>query len=472
VNRTVPLILAVALFMENMDSTVIATALPTIAADLGTSPIALKLALTAYLVALAIFIPVSGWMADRFGAKGVFRAAIAVFMIGSVACAVSDSLLAFVLSRFLQGMGGAMMTPVGRLVLVRSTPRADLVAAMSWLTIPALVGPLVGPPVGGFITTFASWHWIFLINVPIGLVGIWLAGRYLPDFPGGDPRPLDVIGLVLSGTAAAGVVFGLSVVSLPALPPVVGIATVAVGLVSGVAYLRHARRAAAPLLALDLFQNRTFRASVLGGSIFRLGIGAVPFLLPLMLQIGFGLSAFHSGMITFVSALGAIGMKLVTSWTFRRLGFRNALVAGSLLAGLSIAVYGFLTPATPYLVMLTLLFVGGFVRSMFFTGVNALAFADIADGQASRATPITAVMQQISIALGVALAGAILELVSAGSGRLELEHFHLAFFIVAAVSASAAIVFLGLSPDAGNSVSGHGMPIAKVARGAPPTEQS
>lgn len=456
-NRTIPLILAVALFMENMDSTVIATSLPAIATDIGTSPIALKLALTAYLVALAIFIPVSGWMADRFGAKHVFRVAIAVFVVGSVACAVSNSLGAFVLARFLQGMGGAMMTPVGRLVLVRSTPKSELVAAMSWLTVPALVGPLVGPPVGGFITTYLSWHWIFLINVPIGIVGMILATRYLPDTEPEHRRPLDLPGFFLSGFAASGVVFGLSVVSLPALPPSVGLAAVGVGTVCALLYLLHARRTENPLLALDLFRNQVFRSSVLGGSLFRIGIGAVPFLLPLMLQIGFGLTPFQSGMITFVSAIGAIGMKLATTWIFRVAGFRRTLIAGSLIAAASIAVNGFFTPDTPYGLMLAILLVGGFIRSMFFTGINALAYAEISAADTSKATPITAVFQQISIALGVALAGGILEVSTKMTGTsLGLEDFHMAFFIVATVSALSAFSFFRLAPDAGNAISGHG----------------
>ena len=468
VNRTLPLILAVALFMENMDSTVISTSLPAIAADVGTSPIALKLALTAYLVALAVFIPISGWMADRFGAKNVFRAAIAVFVVGSVACAVSGSLAEFVVSRFLQGMGGAMMTPVGRLVLVRATPKSELVAAMSWLTIPALVGPLVGPPVGGFITTYFTWHWIFLINVPIGIVGMWLATRFLPKTPANGVPPLDVAGFVLSGVAASGVVFGLSVVSLPALPPIVGIVTLGVGLLSGALYLVHARRAAHPVLALSLFRNQVFRASVLGGSLFRIGIGAVPFLLPLMLQIGFGLTPFESGMITFVSALGAIGMKLVTAWLFRKAGFRWVLILGSLVSGATIAVYGFFTPQTPYPLMLALLLVGGFVRSMFFTGVNALAYAEISDDDTSKATPITAVFQQISIALGVAVGGGLLEVsTQLHGGPLTLADFHTAFFLVAAISATASFFFMALAADAGSAVSGHGGRKARAIEAAP-----
>ncbi len=465
-NRIIPLVLAVALFMENMDSTVIATSLPAIAADIDTSPIALKLALTAYLVALAIFIPVSGWMADRFGAKTVFRAAIVVFMAGSIACAASNSLAAFVVARLVQGMGGAMMTPVGRLVLVRATPKRELVAAMAWLSIPALVGPLVGPPVGGFITTYFSWHWIFLINIPIGIVGIALATRYLPETERLSTPPLDLVGFLLVGIGASGLVFGLSVVSMPALPPAVGFATLAAGLVAAVLYLLHARRAAAPLLSLDLLGNQTFRTSVFGGAWFRIGIGAVPFLLPLMLQIGFGLTPFQSGMITFVSAIGAIGMKFVTTRLFRVAGFRRVLVFGSLISAASVAVNGLFTPATPYLAILSVLLAGGFLRSMFFTGINALTYADVTAQDTSKATPIAAVCQQLSIAVGVALAGGILEVAATlRGGPLELADFHAAFFIVAAISALAALFFLRLSPDAGSAVSGHGARQAEAAGG-------
>lgn len=470
-NRIIPLVLAVALFMENMDSTVIATSLPAIAIDIESNPIALKLALTAYLVSLAIFIPISGWMADRFGAKNIFRIAIMVFIVGSVACAVSGSLTAFVISRFLQGIGGAMMTPVGRLVLVRATPKSELVAAMSWLSIPALVGPLVGPPVGGFITTYFSWHWIFLINVPIGLVGILLATRFLPRTEAAVTPPLDFVGFVLSGLAASGVVFGLSVVGLPLLPPIIGIATVAAGLISGALYLLHARHAKNPLLALSLFRNQIFRSTVLGGSLFRIGIGAVPFLLPLMLQIGFGLTPFQSGMITFVSAIGAMGMKFATAWVFRVAGFRRVLVFGSLVSAATVAINGLFTPETPYTLILGMLLAGGFLRSMFFTGINALTYAEVSAADTSKATPIAAVAQQLSIALGVALAGGILEMsTKIHEGPLALADFHIAFFIVAAVSAAASISFMRLAPNAGSAVSGHGGRAAKIMGTGTPSD--
>jgi MFS family permease len=395
----------------------------------------------------------------------VFRAAIAVFVAGSVASAASNSLGAFVLARFLQGIGGAMMTPVGRLVLVRATPKNELVAAMSWLSIPALVGPLVGPPVGGFITTYFSWHWIFLINVPIGGIGIFLATKYLPEMEREPTPPLDFVGFVLSGLAASGVVFGLSVVSLPALPPMTGFLTVAAGLVFGGLYLAHARRAKNPLLALALFKNPLFRASVLGGGLFRIGIGAVPFLLPLMFQLAFGLSPFESGMITFVSALGAIGMKFVTAGIFRAAGFRRVLIVGSITAAGGIAAYGLFTPGTSYALMLAVIFAGGFIRSMFFTGINALAYAEISAEDTSKATPIAAVAQQLNIALGVALAGGILEIqLKIHGGSLTLGDFHVAFFIVAAVSAAASLWFFRLGPDAGNAVSGYKGRVAKTAR--------
>lgn len=455
-NRTVPLILAVALFMEQMDSTVIATSLPAIAADIGTSPITLKLALTSYFVALAIFIPVSGWMADRFGAKRVFRIAIGVFVVGSLACAAAGSLLEFVGARFLQGMGGAMMTPVGRLVLVRSTPRSQLVSAMAWLTVPALIGPLIGPPVGGFITTFFTWHWIFLINVPIGLIGIVVAGRVLPDMPPAPVARIDWKGFSLAALAAAGIVFGLSVVSMPALPPLIGAFTLGLGILATMAYVRHARSIATPILDLRLLDNPAPRIAILSGSIFRIGIGAVPFLLPLMFQLGFGLSPFESGMLTFASALGAIALKFFATTALRLAGFRNVLVFAAGAGALLMAANSFFTPSTPYWIIIATLIAAGFTRSLFFTSNNALVFAEIDDRQAAQATAIASVSQQISIALGVAVAGMLLEAHHIATGEpTGLAAFSTAFIVVAMLAACAVLPILKLSPDAGLTVSGH-----------------
>jgi EmrB/QacA subfamily drug resistance transporter len=458
-NRIVPLILAVALFMEQMDSTVISTSLPAIAHDLGVGPITLKLALTAYMVSLAIFIPLSGWMADRFGAKRIFRAAIVVFVIGSIFCAVADSIFAFVVSRFLQGMGGAMMTPVARLVLVRSTPRSQLVNAMALLTIPALVGPLAGPPLGGFITTYFSWHWIFLINVPVGIVGFILSGIYLPEVRSDQPPPIDVTGFILSAIAAAGTMFGLSVMSLPALPPLVGAMSVVIGIVAGFLYVLHARSHPAPLLDLKLFHDSAFRAAAIGGTLFRISIGATPFLLPLMLQVGFGLTPFQSGLITFSGAIGAITTKFIAKRVLTVTGFRTTLIVAGICGTIFTFINGLFTPATPALVMIGVLLLAGFVRSFFFTSVNALSFADIPDRDASKATSMSAVLQQMSLAMGVAIAGGILEIESTLSGSaLELQDFQLAFMVISAITLTSIIPFIRMSKSAGASVSGHQMP--------------
>ena len=424
-NRIIPIVLAVALFMEHMDATVIATSLPAIAADIGTSPITLKLALTSYYVALAVFIPVSGWMADRFGAKRIFRGAILVFVAGSVACAASGSLAEFVGARFAQGVGGAMMTPVARLVLVRSTPRSALVSAMSWLAVPALVGPLIGPPVGGFITTFFSWHWIFIINVPIGLIGVAVAGRVLPDMPPLPVGRIDWPGFVLAAVASSGIVFGLSVISLPALPPVVGAATLATGAAAAAAYVVHARRAANPILDLKL--------------------------------LDIGLTPFASGLLTFTSAIGAISLKFFATTALRLAGFRSVLIVTSLAGAALMAANALFMPSTPHGIIIAVLVAAGFARSLYFTANNALVFAEIDDRQASQATAIAAVSQQVSIALGVAIAGLFLEAHAFVTGEeTGLAAFTLAFPGIAALAACAVFPILALRPEAGREVSGHG----------------
>ena len=456
-NRIIPLILAVALFMENMDSTIISTALPAIAHDIHVDPIALKLALASYFVALAIFIPISGWMADRFGAKRIFRHAIVVFMVGSLCCAISATLTQFVLARFLQGLGGAMMVPVARLVLVRTTSRSELVSAMALLTIPALIGPMTGPPLGGFITTYFSWHWIFLINIPIGIAGIVMSTIFLPEIEGEAPPALDFVGFLLSGIATSALVFGLSVISLPLLPPVVGIGISLLGLVFGLLYLRHARSRAAPILDLSLFRkSQTFRTSVLGGMMFRISTAAIPFLMPLMLQLGFGLTPFQSGSITFVGAIGAFSTKFLARRVFRAGGFRTVLLLGAATASILTAVNGLFEPTTPWIFIMVPLLLSGFSRSFFFTGVNALTFSDIDAAETSQATSIAAVIQQISKALGVAFGGSLLEVSSALKGApLDVADFHLAFYAVACLGALTLIPFARLPRDAGEEMSGH-----------------
>jgi len=455
-NRITPLILAVALFMELMDVTIISTALPAIAADIGTEPIALKLALASYLVALAIFIPLSGWAADRFGARNVFRIAIFVFMVGSIACAFSDSLFTFVLSRFLQGMGGSMMTPISRLILIRNTPKKDLINAWAWLTLPALFGPLAGPPLGGFLTTYFSWQWIFYINIPIGIIGIILASKYLGGTGFREKRKLDWVGFLLCGTAFAGTIFGLSVVSLPALPPVVGIVTTLVGIAAWYGYLAHARRVPDPLLDLTVFDEHVFKTAMVSGAIFRVASGAIPFLLPLMLQIGFGYTPFESGMIAFIAAGGAIMMKFVLKPSLKAFGFRNLLLVGAFVPSVIAVMHGFFTADTPIWIMMTILFVGGFFRSMYFTSLNTLSFTETPSEQTSSATVISSVTIQLAFALGVAFAAIILELMAHfGTGEVGVREMQIAFFVMASISFFAIGPLLKYNRNVGDDVSGH-----------------
>jgi EmrB/QacA subfamily drug resistance transporter len=450
-SRIVPLIIAVALFMENMDSTVIATALPAIAADIGTSPLALKLAITSYLLALAIFIPASGWTADRFGARTVFRIAIAIFMCGSLGCAMSHSLSDFVIARFVQGAGGAMMSPVGRLVMLRSFDKREIIAVMTWVTMPALVGPVLGPPVGGFITTYFSWHWIFVINIPIGLLGIALATRFIPDMRGHERVPFDFTGFALAGVGIGGLAFGLTTAGMNYLPAPVVVALVVIGAISMFFYVRHANRSPAPLLDISLFRLSTFRASVVGGFVFRVGIGAVPFLLPLLLQLGFNMTPFESGLITFSTALGAMGMKAVVPVILRQFGFRRTLIVNALISAALLAACAAFRPGTPVVLMMAVLVIGGFFRSLEFTCINTIAYAEIDKRNMSRATSLVSVAQQLSMSTGVAIGALVVEMAMQWSahGTITAASFPPAFLLVGAVSASAAFIFMRLTPDAG-----------------------
>ncbi len=449
--RLVPLIVAVALFMENMDSTVIATSLPAIAADIGSSPLELKLAITSYLLALAIFIPASGWMADRFGARTIFRTAIAVFMVGSIGCALSDTLWHFVIARFFQGMGGAMMSPVGRLVLLRTVGKRNLVDAMALLTMPALIGPMLGPALGGFITTYASWHWIFLINIPIGLLGITLVSLFFENLRSDIREPFDLIGLVLIGFGVGGLAFGLTVTGINLVPAGVAVALIAAGATATFAYVVRSRGMAAPVIDLELFRLPTFRAGVVGGFIFRIGAGALPFLLPLLMQLGFGMSPFQSGLVTLSTAVGAMMMKSAVPRILRRVGFRSVLTWNALVAAVMMAACAAFSQGTPVPVMIAVLLAGGFFRSLQFTSVNVIAFAEIEPARMSRATSLVAVAQQLSQSVGVALGALALETVLRFKGQhaLVAADFPPAFLLVALVSASSVPLFARMPRDAG-----------------------
>lgn len=452
----IPLIVACALFMEQVDSTVISTSLPAIAQSLNEDPVSLKLALTSYLLSLAVFIPASGWAADRYGARTVFRSAIVIFTLGSVLCGMATGLPDFVLYRIIQGMGGAMMVPVGRLVILRSIPKAQLVSALAWLTVPALLGPVLGPPIGGFITTYFDWRFIFFINVPIGVLGVILATRFIENVREEDVPPLDLKGLILSGIGLSGLVFGFAVIEQDMVPFWASSSVIAIGFIASGFYVLHARKTPHAVLDLGLLRLTTFRVGVLGASLFRIGIGAIPFLLPLMLQVSFGLSPLESGMLTFAASAGAMVMKATAAPILRRFGFRKVLVVNSVISSAFIAANALFTPETPHLAIIGILLVGGFFRSLEFTALNAIAYADVSQHDMSRATSFASVAQQVSLSMGVAIAGIILELMrdARGSTDLVLSDFRPAFITVAIIAALSIFSFLRLPKDAGAELSG------------------
>lgn len=456
-NIVVPTIVGCALFMQTLDSTVIATALPVIARSMNEGPIRLNLAITSYLLSLAVFIPLSGWVADRFGARSVFRVAIAVFTLGSIFCGLSSSLLELVLARVLQGLGGAMMVPVGRLVVLRIVPKAGLVDAMSYLTIPAVLGPVLGPPLGGFIVTYSSWRWIFFMNVPIAILGLILATLYIPDIREDQSPPLDLRGFVLTGIGLAGLVFGFETIGRNMLPASLPIAALAAGGLCAGLYVFHSRRIAYPIVDLTLMEIPTFSASVLGGGLARMGIGALPFLLAMLLQLVFGLSPFASGMITFTSAVGALTMKFTVGPIVRRFGFRSVLIGNGVISALLLMSYATFRPGVPKSLIIGTLLAGGFFRSLQFTSLNTVAYADIAPPQMSAASTLSSMAQQLFLSLGVSVAALALHvsLKLRGAEVLTATDFSVAFIVVGLLSLASALLFVPLEYHAGAEVSGH-----------------
>ncbi|HKM57926.1 MAG TPA: MFS transporter [Chthoniobacterales bacterium] len=452
----VPLIVACALFMENLDATVLSTALPAIARDLHQSPIQLKLALTSYLMTLAIFIPASGWFADRFGTRIIFRLAILIFAVGSALCGFANSIGELVAARALQGIGGAMMVPVGRLVILRTIPRSEFVGALAWLTMPALIGPVLGPPVGGFITTYFHWRWIFWINLPVAALGIILATLFIPNVREETVHKFDFSGFFLSGIGLGGLVSASAALDAFGIPLWIAVVLFLVGSVAVCLYVVHARYAEAPILDLRLLRIPTFRSGIVGGSFFRIGVGAMPLLLPLMLQLGFGMTPLHSGLLTFVTAVGAFGMKTVAGPILKRFGFWNVLVVNSIISAILIAAPAIFTETTPPSLMLTILFVGGFFRSLQFTCINAISVAEIEQADMSQATSFTSAFQQIALSLGVTVGASMLQLV------LTLRHgqtliasdFGPAFLVVGVIGAISFVSFARLPKDAGAEVAG------------------
>ena len=452
----VPLIVACALFMENLDATVLSTALPAIARDLHQSPIQLKLALTSYLLTLAVFIPASGWVADRFGTRIVFRLAILIFAFGSALCGFANTIGELVAARAFQGIGGAMMVPVGRLVILRTIPRSEFVGALAWLTMPALLGPVLGPPVGGFITTYFHWRWIFWINLPMAAFGMVLATLYIPNVRGETISRFDYLGFVLSGIGLAGLVSASAALDAAGVPLWVVVGLFLVGSASVGLYVFHARRAESPILDLRLLRYPTFRSGIVGGSLFRIGVGAMPLLLPLQLQLGFGMTPLNSGLLTFVAAIGAIGMKTAVGTILKRFGFRTVLLFNAIVSGVLIAAPALFTATTPISVMLAILFVGGFFRSLEFTCINAISVAEVDQPEMSQATSFTSAFQQIALSLGITVGASMLQVSLAirHSETLAARDFPPAFLVVGFIAAISYVSFARLPKDAGEEVAG------------------
>jgi len=450
-----PLIVGCAQFMHQFDGAVITTAVPSMAQSLNEDPVRLNLAITCYLLSLAVFVPVSGWMADRYGAKRVFISAIVIFTASSVLCGLVHGLPELIILRTIQGMGGAMMTPVGRVIVIKSVPKLKLVTAMNYITIPAALGPLLGPSVGGFIVTYLSWPWIFFINLPIGVAGILLVRAYIPDIREEDAGPLDLRGFMLISLALAGLVFGFSAIGRGVLPMSVVATAIGGGAICGTFYLLHARRAANPIIDLSLLRIRTFAASVTGGGLFYIGTVSSVFLLALLLQLGFGLSAFQAGLITLASAAGSLLMRFTFRPLLRLFGFRHLLIFNALLTGAFLIGCGFFTPATPYLVIIAALFIGGFSRSVQFTAAQSLAYADMPPEKTSRATSFSAMAQQLMQSVGVGFAALIVHLSLAWHGRTVLVHDDVApaYFALGLASIISAFIFWALPAQAGAELS-------------------
>ena len=454
--RTTSLIIAAALFMEQLDGTVLATALPGMARSFGVDPLHMNVALTSYLLSLAVFIPASGFAADRFGSRTIFRAAIFIFTLGSVLCGCAISLPMLVAARILQGVGGAMMMPVGRLVLLRTVPKAELVQAMTWVLVPGLIGPVIGPPLGGFFVTYLSWHWIFYINVPIGLAGFWLAGRHIEQFRPASPPRFDALGFVLSGACLALLMFGFELASRGAASTAVSLAMLAAGIAAGAAYIRHARLAENPILDLRLMRVRSFAISVWAGAFTRITGGALPFLLPMMLQLGFGMSAAQSGMITFSSAGGAMLMKAAAPRILRRFGFRTTLVANAILATLLLMAAALFRPAWPVWAIVAIMFAGGFFQSLQFTAYNTVAYAEIAPARMSAATSFYTTFQQLMLSAGICAAAAVLagSMAALGHLRPELTDFSAAWIVLGLITLIAVPICARLGRTVGDDMSG------------------
>jgi EmrB/QacA subfamily drug resistance transporter len=461
----IPLVVGCAFFMEGLDSTMIAVSIPAMAKSLGESPLRLSLVITSYLLSLAVFIPVSGWIADRFGARRVFCAAVLLFAGGSALCGLADSLPMLIVMRVVQGFGGAMMTPVGRLILLRSFPRTGLVSAMNWMTIPAMVGPMVGPIVGGFLTDYASWRWIFYLNIPIGLIGGGLALWLFENFRAPSPSQFDLTGFVIVGVGLFLFELAIENVGRPVLPRALGLAFFPLAALMLLAYWHHARHTSSPVLDLDLFAIKTFRVGTVTGGVCRMGLDATPFLLPLLFQVGFGLSPLAAGYLTFSATFGAMAVRTLSRRLLRLCGFRRTLVGGAVLSAAITAGFALLSAATPHWIIVAVALLSGCIRSIQYLALNTITYADLPSAMLSRGTSVGGVGQQLARGFGVAIGAALLALV-AGAEPVTTADFRTVFVLVALIPLASTLGFLRLSESDGAEVSGHQVPAA-AAKPAP-----
>jgi EmrB/QacA subfamily drug resistance transporter len=457
VKPLLPWLVAVAFFMESLDTTILNTAVPTVARALGVVPLSMKAVLSSYTLSLAVFIPISGWMADRFGTRRVFSSAIGLFTLGSFLCGIASNIHVLVACRILQGCGGAMMVPVGRITMVRTFAKSELIRAMSFVAIPGLIGPMLGPIAGGLIVGYFHWRVIFFVNMPIGLLGLYMVYRHLPDYRKEDTHPLDTIGLILFGSGIALLSYVLEVFGEHTLGwrVMVGLLAVSAILLSGYGF--HATRTAFPLLRLALFRIRSFRAAVSGSYFTRLGIGGIPFLFPLLYQVGLGFTPIQSGLLMMPQAIAAMSLKLTMPRILRRFGYRNVLILNTIILGLLIILFATIGAGTPVWLIVAQAFAFGFFTSLQYTSMNTLAYADVTEEETSSASTIASTMQQMSISFGVAtasLATAFFIPDRFHTNATQMIHgIHKAFLALGGLTIFSSIIFRELKNDDGSTVS-------------------
>jgi EmrB/QacA subfamily drug resistance transporter len=458
VKRLLPWLVAIAVFMESLDTTILNTAVPAIAEALQVAPLSMKAVLSSYTLSLAVFIPVSGWMADRYGTRRVFSSAIGMFTIGSILCGVSTSIHMLVFCRILQGCGGAMMVPVGRLTMVRTFAKFELIRAMSFVAVPALIGPMLGPVAGGVIVGFLHWRMIFFINVPIGLLGLYFVYRYLPDYRERVDQ-LDIIGMILFGAGVALLSYVLEVFGEHTLSAGEILGLLALSIVLLLGYGRHATTTRHPLLRLGLFRIRTFRAAITGGFITRLGVGGMPFLLPLLYQVGLGYTPVQSGFLIMPQALAAMSLKMSMPLVLTRFGYRRVLISNTVIIGVVLVLFATMGPGTPVWLIVLQALCFGFFSSLQYTSMNTLVYADVSESDTSMASTIASTVQQMSISFGVAAASLVAALFIPDrfkSDSSQLIHgVHQAFIVLGGLTVLSTIVFRELKTNDGDNVSQH-----------------